>query len=430
MISAAPTLRAVLLAGAGLPVAVALAALRPELWLVGVLWPLIVCVATIVDAVASSINIRPRIVSIPTLALEVGRPGAFEPTLTEVPRGLEAQLETSEWLDAERESQLGESPIFRLRARRRGTRTIEALHLRWRGPMGLAAQVRRLKLDLDVPVTVDLGTVREEALSLAIEGLIGESVRDRRGAGSEFDALRTFTVGMDRRSIDWKHSARHSELLAREMRDEQNQTVAVVIDSGRTMTEPVAEGGLSRLDHGVTSALLTAFVALKRGDGTALFGIDSHPRVKTGVLSGSRSFPAITAAAADIDYSSVETNFTLGLSNVAASLKRRSLVIVFTEIVDPTSAELMVESTARLLKGHLVLFVVFRDGALEAAVEKEPVEPEDISRAVIAGSLLRTRREVFAKLRHLGVDVLEVWPEESPQRVVRRYLDIKKGGLL
>lgn len=428
--TAAPTTKAVVLAATGIPVAVFAVLVRPDAWVLGLLWPLFISALTVIDGLIGAARLNPQLVSLPTVSLEIGRPAEISfPLVRRVP-DLLAELETSRWLHADRVTEPGENPVFHLKAMRRGMRTIDALHLRWAGPLGLAAHVRRLALDLDVPVTVDLGTVREETLTLTAEGLIGETEQQRRGAGSEFDALRTFTYGMDHRAIDWKHSARHRDLVAREMRDEQNQAVAIVIDSGRTMTETASSGGLSRLDHAVTSGLLTAFVALKRGDAAAFYAIDNKPRVRTGLALGTRSFPKITAAAASVEYTSHETNFTLGLSEVATSLKRRSLIVCFTEIVDPTSAQLMIESTQRLLKNHYVLFVVLRDAEVEQVAAKEPDTADDVGRAVVARTLLKTRREVFAKLRHIGVEVLEVDAEESAPRVVRRYLEIKKRGLL
>ena len=79
-----------------------------------------------------------------------------------------------------------------------------------------------------------------------------------------------------------------------------------------------------------------------------------------------RAFPALQRLAAQLDYSAEETNFTLGLTQLAGDLEHRSLIVVFTDFADTTSAELMLENVARLLKRHLVLFVVFRDEELES----------------------------------------------------------------
>jgi len=427
---AAPTNLAVVLFAVSVPLAVLWVGLSPGSWTFPLLWPLGLALATLADGVVGALRYQPRLATSPRLSLEVGRAAKLDVPLEATTSDLQAMLETSPWLDAECLSEVGDQPSFRMLAKRRGTRKIEALHLRWFGPLRLVAQVRRLRLDTEVPVTVDLGTVRDEVMSLVSQGVMGDTELQKTGSGSEFNSLRLWTQGMDARSIDWKRSARHRDLVAREVRDEQNQTVTVVVDSGRTMTDPITDGGLSRLDYAVTAGLLTMFVALKRGDAVALFGFDKAPQVGTGLLTGSRAFAEASHAAASIDYSVDETNFTLGLSRVASALQRRSLIICFTEIVDTTAAELMIESAAQLLRDHYVLFVVLKDPDVEQMAEAQPKEPKDIGRAVIAASLQQARREVFTKLRHLGIEVLEIGADESAPAVVRRYLDIKKRGAL
>jgi uncharacterized protein (DUF58 family) len=134
--------------------------------------------------------------------------------------------------------------------------------------------------------------------------------------------------------------------------------------------------------------------------------------------------------AASIDYSANETNYTLGLATLMTTLNRRSLIVVFTEFADTISAELMLEAVGALLRRHLVLFVVLRDEELEAFTAAEPVEPDDVSRAVTAASLLRERRLVLARLRHLGAHVLEAKRDEAGPALVNAYLDMKRRSLL
>src|SRR5690606_24731435 len=107
------------------------------------------------------------------------------------------------------------------------------------------------------------------------------------------------------------------------------------------------------------------------------------------------------------DYSDNETNYTLALATLASGLARRSLIVVFTEFTDTISAELMLAALGPLLRRHVVLFVVPQDEELESFVAAEPVEADDVSRAVTAAALLRERGLVLTRLRHLGVHVVE-----------------------
>ena len=174
----------------------------------------------------------------------------------------------------------------------------------------------------------------------------------------------------------------------------------------------------------------TAFVALKDGDRVGVFAFNSRPRASTAPISGQRAFTLLQRVAADIDYSDHETNYVLGVSTLAGRLKRRSLIIVFTEFADTINAELMLGAIGPLLQRHVVLFVVLRDEELEAFTAAEPVAPEDVSRAVTAAGLLRERLLVLTRLRHMGVQVIEAAAKEAGPALVNAYLDLKRRGKL
>ena len=222
----------------------------------------------------------------------------------------------------------------------------------------------------------------------------GFHVQLNRGIGSEFHALREFQTGHDPRQIDWKQSARHNALIVREFRVEQNQHIVAMLDTGRLMSEPLL--GQPRLDRALTAILLLFYVSLKLGDRCRLAAFDSQPRLSSGVVSGVRSFGQLQRLAASLDYSAEETNFTLGLTQLSADLEHRSIIFLFSDFSDTTSAELMLENVARLLARHTVLFVLFRDEEVEAMRRAEPRVPEDATRAVIAEGMARERDIVLA----------------------------------
>ena len=178
------------------------------------------------------------------------------------------------------------------------------------------------------------------------------------------------------------------------------------------------------------SLALLAFVSLKLGDRVGLFAFDAKPRVASGVTAGAQSFPLLQRLAASIDYTTEETNFTLGLSTLLGRLDRRSLVVVFTDFADPTSAELMIENVGRLLRTHHVLFVAFRDEELESLLSGEPKTPEDVSRAVVAGTLLQQRELVFGRLTRMGAQIVDAPADRMGAALVNAYLDAKRRDLL
>ena len=433
-----PTRRAIVLALAGAPAALAVGVLAPGVWLAGAVWAGLVLMLVLLDAGLGADRQRLEIGFEPPRGLAVGAPAqalariAFKgPAPTEV----EARLETGDRLEvfpARARVEVREKAAaiaFRLEPVRRGMGEIQRLWLRWTGPLGLAWKQSAVALDHAEPILLDIAAVKQEAIRLfARDAPFGAKTQLESGEGSEYHALRDFQGGMDPRTVDWSRSARHGSLLAKEFRTERNHHIVFAVDSGRLMSQPLA--GLPRIDRALNAALLLAFVALKMGDRAGLYSFDERPRVSTGVVSGAAAFPSLQRQAAQVDYSTAETNFTLGLTQLSAQLQRRSLVVVFTDFADSTSAELMVENLARLLRTHLVLFVAFRDEELESLVRAEPLTPDDVSRAVIAATLLREREVVIGRLRRMGVQILDAPADRLGPELLSAYLELKRKDLL
>ena len=127
-------------------------------------------------------------------------------------------------------------------------------------------------------------------------------------------------------------------------------------------------------------------------------------------------------ATAEFDYHHQETNFTLGLAELNARLKRRALVILFTDFVDTITAELLIESMQRVANRHLLVFVTQRGSALQNAVDASPRQFADVAQAVIAQDFLRERSIVFERLERLGIHCLDVPSHGLPVALINRYL--------
>lgn len=427
-----PSGRAAILAAASALPAIAVAVLVPAYWYAGLIIVLLVLALTAADALATpgakalqAVLEAPRAAYVGQdvkldIMARVGGGRRFEAAVEHdarlVPAALGSELSN-------------DSRTIRLAAVRRGSATIDALWLRWPGILGLVWRQKRIDLERKIAVLPDVRPVRAEALRLfRRDASIGEIVQVDPGAGGEFQALAEFRQGMDRRAIDWKASARHGGLIAKEYRTERNNEIVFAIDAGRLMCEPVE--GVPRIDRAISAALTAAFVALRLGDKVSLFGFDARPRISSGAVSGVASFATFQGLAAELDYSNEETNFTLALTTLGSQLKRRSLVLVFTDFVDPTSAELMLRNVGRLAERHLVLFILMHDVELEALANAAPERSADVSRAVIAGSMLRERRIVVARLRRLGVHIVEAHHDRVGTELVNAYLGLKRRNLL
>ncbi|MBN2494192.1 MAG: DUF58 domain-containing protein [Deltaproteobacteria bacterium] len=321
---------------------------------------------------------------------------------------------------------------FGLRALRRGRSTIEAVWLECIGPLGLLAFRRRCFLGVTRPVTPDVHSVSRAAIQLFSSRNLQHGVRVERyrGDGSEFDCLREYEPGFDIRTIDWKASARLARLLCRELRAERNRQIMLAVDSGRLMSEPVGEARtatpLPRLDYAIHAGLLLAYISLHVGDRVGLLSFDDRVRHYCTPVRGQAAFGSLSRLASQIDYSSRESNFTLGLMELARRQSRRALVVVLTDFVDTISAELMVENLSRLARRHLLIFVALQDPLLLLEGKQRPEDLVQLHRAVVAHRLLQDREMVIRRLRRMGILCVDAPPEQISTRLIDHYLNLKR----
>lgn len=439
-LSILPTARAAWLAALAAPLAVVIAAAAPGAWVIAPAAGAALLVLVLLDGLIAG-RLADWKVQVPQDA-EVGEPlkitmlaefvGRASRSSPEVALEFDPRLAPSGTASLALDFDAGTGSwqgTATLSPHRRGTAAITGLWVRWAGPLGLGARQIRRNVDAGVRIWPDLAPVRSPALQNYLrDAQFGLIARRIRGEGTQFEALSEYEAGMDRRRIDWKASARHTRLYARENESERNNQIVFAFDCGQAMCEPV--DGLPRIDRAVTAALTASYVALKGGDRVALFGFARRPEVFTPFVAGSRAFAQLQSAAASLDYHVEEPNFTLALATLTERLKRRSLVILFSDFTDPTAAEMMIESVGRLVRKHLVLFVTIEDSEIAALTTAEPDSLGNLAMAVSADTLARQRALVLQRLRQMGADIIEAPWDRIGYRLIDSYLDIKRSGAI
>lgn len=435
MVTPAP--RLVLLAAALAPAALLLAVLAPAAWAAVPALLLLLALLALLDWLMAA---KPAALSLSATAPEVvgiGQTcdvqvalmfaGRRAPASADVAIGASPLLER-QWAIPARMAMDGVQGKLKLphRTVRRGTADLGRLWCRWRGPLGLVRIMAARDAGLRLAIVPDIRPLRIHGARLMAETrAAGLLARRQAGPGTDFEALAEFRPGMDRRHIDWKHSARHRTLLAKEFQAETNNNLMLAVDCGRSMADPI--GGLPRLDHAIAAALLTARIALAQGDRVGLAAFDSQPRLNVPPIAGGQAWPTLQQAAARIDYATRETNFTLGLSAIATRLSGRAHLVLFTEFADATGARLMLDAVAPLVRRYLVIFVVLRQAELEGIAGTPPASAEDVTRAATAGALLRSRQLVIAELQQRGVHVLEASYDDAGPALVRLWTRLARG---
>lgn len=248
------------------------------------------------------------------------------------------------------------------------------------------------------------------------------------GATSAFAGLRDFLPGDELRRINWKASARKDLPVVNELEAERGQQVMILLDCGRLMTAPA--GRLTKLDHAVNAALLLGWLAQQQGDRVGLLAfsdaVDRFLPPQRGPQQVSRLSQALYAVRAEY----IEPDFGEAFALLNRRVTRRSLVVVLTDVLDPTASRDLVAQALWLSKRHLVLVVAMADPAITAALVS-PIESSDRAYEWAAAEEVNAaRRQAFEQLHRGGVLGLDVEAGKLSPALVERYLELKERALL
>ncbi len=320
-----------------------------------------------------------------------------------------------------------------LRARTRGRFRIEALDLRITAPAGLAAVPARAALGVEIEVVPGWHEAREQRLRAAFARQRGgQHLQRRRGAGTVFESLAEYTQGDDPRHLDWKATARRRTPVVRRYETERRQNVVVVCDTGRWMAERI-EGGdavfpRERLDAALGAACALGQVAHEWGDHLGLMLFDE--RVQVLELPGPRVWRGLPSRLAEVRSHSVESDYARALVELTRRVRRRSLIVLISDVLGPEVSGPLSASFAALGKRHLPLFVALSDPRLDAAARAEVKTPRELHRRAAALELLHDRAKTLESMRRSGIDVLDVGQASATTALIDRYLELKRGGRL
>lgn len=308
---------------------------------------------------------------------------------------------------------------------RRGSFSFGDLHLRLEGPTRLGALVARAGSAGAVRVYPNVLGPRRYELAARLGDLARLGFRSVRtaGGGGEFAHLREYVSGDPYRDLDWKATAKRHKPITRVLAQERAQNVLLCIDAGRMMAARL--GAVSKLDHAIDAALLCAWVALRQGDrvGLCVFADEVTSFVPPG--RGPGQYRRLLEAAHDVEPRLAFVDFRRLVEVVRVRLPRRSLVVVFTDLLDEDHAQPLVDSAALLRARHLPVCVTMRDEVVTALARAPAPLDEMVYQRAAAADLLIERELLKARLQKVGVGIVEAPAGSLSVATVNRYLEIK-----
>ena len=317
---------------------------------------------------------------------------------------------------------------YSLCPRKRGNYAFGRLEVRLTTGMGLVARQLRFELSQHVKVYPNLADIRSYQLQAQKQRLqdIGIHLVRMASTGMEFESLRAYVPGDEPRRIDWKATARHGEPITRLYDLERSQQVVLCLDLGRTMLSEL--GLLSKADHAVNAAALVAHVAARSGDWVGLFAFAGKPTLF--VPPRKSQFGLILDSLYGLQAELVESDYRRAFLEAAHRLRKRALVILLSDLVDPDSSARLVESVGLLTRKHVVLCAALSDYELYELANQSPTEARKLYERTVATALLSDRQRALAALREKGAIAFDATPENLSVATLNHYLEIKARARL
>jgi uncharacterized protein (DUF58 family) len=312
----------------------------------------------------------------------------------------------------------------------RGLAHLGDIALRVRTPLGLSSRILRYPQMDEILVAPSLAGVKRFRWLAVHHRLATAGVRDvrRKGEGRSFARLRDYVVGDDPRHIDWKATARRGHTITREFTTEQSQTVFVLVDAGRSMTQ--LAGRFPRFEYALSTTLLLADVAITAGDRVGALVFDDQLRALVPAQRGTTALHAIRTALVPVQASLVEPDYAAAFRTLAQRQRKRALIVLVTDVIDARAARSLLAHLTRGASRHLALVVALRNEALVASATPAGTRASDLYTSAAAEELLTERLTALQRMRDAGVVVLDVAPDAMAAAVVNQYLELKSRGAL
>ncbi|MGF1468395.1 MAG: DUF58 domain-containing protein [Sandaracinaceae bacterium] len=306
---------------------------------------------------------------------------------------------------------------------RRGRFDFGDLHLRIEGGLRLGARVVRLERAEAARVYPNVLGPRRYELAARLGDLSRLGVRAvrRAGGGGELEQLREYVPGDPYRDLDWKSTAKRLRPVTRVYEQERSQRVLIALDAGRMMAPRLER--ISKLDHAINAALLLAYVALRQDDRVGLVVFSDRVMRFVPPGKGPAQYRRLLEALYEVEARETFVDFRRLVEFLQVRVPRRSLLVMFSDLLDDAQAGPLVEHVGLLQRRHLPVCVTLRDPIAERLAD-DPDEA-DVHRRAAAADLLAEREALKLRLRKRGVGLVEAGVGDLAVATVNRYLDVK-----
>lgn len=240
-----------------------------------------------------------------------------------------------------------------------------------------------------------------------------------RQKGGEFESLRPYIYGEDLRNVEWKISAKKGEMVCKNWEVENDRHISVLIDCGRKTAEKVGEHSL--LDHSLNATIQLSQMIQSKQDTFSLYAFSNKIEASLPKTDRKTIAHKTLEAIYDLRPQLVESDYWHVVGQVMHRLNKRSLMILFTNVLDTAGSLGLINNLARASKTHLVLCVIMKDPKLD-----EAANAEDTYQQAAACHLLLEKQRAIKQMQAKGIYVLEASASGYVNEVIQTYLNIRE----
>jgi len=320
--------------------------------------------------------------------------------------------------------------VYHLRPTRRGVYGFGRIRVFVSTVLGLVQ--RRFTCDRPVDVKVYpsyLMLNRYELLAMS-NNLTELGIKRIRRAGNntEFEQIKEYVQGDEYRSINWMASARRNQLMVNVYQDERSQQIFNLIDKGRVMQQ--AFKGMTLLDYAINASLVLSYVAVRKEDkaGLMTFNEDLDEFLQAAKSSTQMQNILETLYAQETDFG--ETDYSALLINVNRLIRKRSLLVLYTNFAGLNSLQRQLPYLRQLNQRHRLLVVFFADEEISEFIDQKPLDSEEYYQQIIAEKISREKQLIVTTLQQQGILSLLTTPDRLSINVINRYLEIKSRQMI
>ena len=214
---------------------------------------------------------------------------------------------------------------------------------------------------LDPTVLAGLDNLELRA-RVVVEGFLSGLHRSpHRGFSVEFNDYRHYQRGDDMRHIDWKLYARSEKFYIKQYEDETNVRCMVVLDTSASMS--YGSGEVSKLDYGITLASALAYFINRQRDAVGLITYDEAVGEYIPPKCRQPHLMHILRTLAHVE-AGKKTDGVKPLTDLAASLNKKSIVVLITDMLDDEERLIKTLQNLRGIGNDVIVFHIMDDAEL------------------------------------------------------------------